>query len=198
VSQRRVRRSFQLVCVLLFALAVLALPTRAAASEYHGQVTFHGWPVPGATIKLTQATTTFSTVSDQGGLFTFSDLQDEPAKIVIEMQGFSAIAAEVTSSGDEDFRRVRYALPNEKPRVSILSSSYVLPQGTSELQTVQHSPGLEDLWQLNSEKPGPNIVNFDPANCPGKWLKVSAAEDGSFTVTNVGNGFSKHYPARPR
>jgi competence protein ComEC len=85
-----------------------------------------------------------------------------------------------------------------KPRVSILSSSYVLPQGTSELQTVQHSPGLEDLWQLNSGKPDPNIVNFDPANCPGKWLKVSAAEDGSFTVTNVGNGFSKHYAVRPR
>ena len=30
------------------------------------------------------------------------------------------IAAEVTSSGDEDFRRIRYHLPNEKPRVSII------------------------------------------------------------------------------
>lgn len=30
------------------------------------------------------------------------------------------IAAEVTSSGDEDFRRIRYLLPKEKPRVSIL------------------------------------------------------------------------------
>src|SRR5204863_6182067 len=30
------------------------------------------------------------------------------------------IAAEVTSSGDEDFRRIRYLLPNDKPRVSIL------------------------------------------------------------------------------
>ena len=30
------------------------------------------------------------------------------------------IAAEVTSSGDEDFRRIRYLLPNEKPRVSII------------------------------------------------------------------------------
>jgi GT2 family glycosyltransferase len=30
------------------------------------------------------------------------------------------IAAEVTSSGDEDFRRIRYALPNDKPRVSII------------------------------------------------------------------------------
>ena len=30
------------------------------------------------------------------------------------------IAAEVTNSGDEDFRRIRYALPNDKPRVSII------------------------------------------------------------------------------
>ncbi len=30
------------------------------------------------------------------------------------------IRAEVTSSGDEDFRRIRYLLPNEKPRVSIV------------------------------------------------------------------------------
>ncbi|HEY1584010.1 MAG TPA: glycosyltransferase family 2 protein [Chthoniobacterales bacterium] len=30
------------------------------------------------------------------------------------------IAAQVTSSGDEDFRRIRYLLPNEKPRVSIV------------------------------------------------------------------------------
>ncbi len=30
------------------------------------------------------------------------------------------IAAEVTSSGDEDFRRIRYFLPNDKPPVSIL------------------------------------------------------------------------------
>ncbi len=30
------------------------------------------------------------------------------------------IAAEVTRSGDEDFRRIRYRLPNEKPRVSIV------------------------------------------------------------------------------
>ena len=30
------------------------------------------------------------------------------------------IAAEVTSSGDEDFRRIRYQLPNEKPKVAII------------------------------------------------------------------------------
>ena len=83
-----------------------------------------------------------------------------------------------------------------KPRVAILSSSYTLPQGTSELPAVRQSPGLEDLWELNSQTPGVYVANTDPANCPGKWIKVSAQQDGSFTVTNVGNGFSKRYPVK--
>lgn len=37
------------------------------------------------------------------------------------------IDAEVTSSGDEDFRRIRYTLPNEKPRVSIVIPTRDLP-----------------------------------------------------------------------
>jgi beta-lactamase superfamily II metal-dependent hydrolase len=94
-----------------------------------------------------------------------------------------------------------YAL---KPRVAILSSGYVLPEGAAELQTVRHSPGLEDLWELNFQTQGgkennpaePYVVNNDPANCPARWIKVSAGEDGAFTVTNVGNGFSKRYGAR--
>jgi competence protein ComEC len=31
---------------------------------------------------------------------------------------------------------------------------------------------------------------------PAYWIKVSARQDGSFTVTNARNGFSKTYPAR--
>jgi trimeric autotransporter adhesin len=95
VSQRRVHRTFQLICVLLCTLAALALPALAAASQYHGQITFHGWPVPGATVTVTQGTNRTSTVSDQGGLFSFADLQNGPAKVEIEMQGFSTIEAEV-------------------------------------------------------------------------------------------------------
>ena len=94
-----------------------------------------------------------------------------------------------------------------KPRVAIQSSGYdyVSPQGNPEAwQTVRRSPGLEDLWELNfqtqggkeNNPPKPYVANNDPTNCPGKWIKVSAEEDGSFTVTNVGNGFSKRYAAR--
>ena len=83
--------------ILLFCiLASLCGSCVAAASEYHGQVTFGGLPVPGATITATQGEKKVSTVSDQGGLYDFPDLADGPWKIEIEMQCFSTIQAEVT------------------------------------------------------------------------------------------------------
>ena len=100
MSQLRVHRSLNFVCALLCTLAPLAFPSLAAASQYHGQITFHGWPVPGATVTVTQGTKSVSTVSDQGGLYTFPDLTDGSAKIKIEMQCFSTIEAEVTITPD--------------------------------------------------------------------------------------------------
>ncbi len=52
--------------------------------------------MPGATVTVTQGKKSVTTVSDQGGLFTFTDLVDGPARVEIEMQGFSTLAAEVT------------------------------------------------------------------------------------------------------
>ncbi len=65
------------------------------------------------------------------------------------------------------------------------------------------SPGLEDLWQLHvAQLSGPeydipamfvaNIVE-DPQHSPAYWIKVSALPNGSFTVTNTRNGFTKTY-----
>jgi hypothetical protein len=45
---------------------------------------------------MTQGTKSVSTVSDLRGLFTFADVQDGPAKVEVEMQGFQTIEAEVT------------------------------------------------------------------------------------------------------
>jgi hypothetical protein len=92
MARLRGHRDFLLGCVL----AALAFPRVAAASEYHGQINFGGLPVPGATVTLTQGATTFTTVSDQSGLYDFADLADGAWKIEIEMQGFSTIQAEIT------------------------------------------------------------------------------------------------------
>jgi beta-lactamase superfamily II metal-dependent hydrolase len=62
--------------------------------------------------------------------------------------------------------------------------------------------GMEDIWQVHyslaagkeANPPEDYIANVD-ANCQGKWLHLSAQPDGSFTVTNGRNGFSKTYKA---
>ena len=90
------RRTFRLACALLCTLTAFAFPVLATASEYHGQITFRGWPVPGATVTVIDGTNAVSTVSDQGGLFTFADLPDGSAKIKIEMQCFRTIEADLT------------------------------------------------------------------------------------------------------
>ena len=41
------------------------------------------------------------------------------------------------------------------------------------------------------------IANFEEsAECKGHWIRASVKPDGTFTVTNGRNGFSKTYAAR--
>jgi hypothetical protein len=94
------------------------------------------------------------------------------------------------------------------PRVALLSSDedYKTRISTPEgWQTVRHSPGLEDIWQIHYLAAGgkdnntsePFVACLNTVDCQGgDWIKTSVAEDGSFTVTNKRNGFSKQYPAR--
>jgi trimeric autotransporter adhesin len=84
--------------ILIYLLAAFAFPQLAAASEYHGQVSFGGLPLPGATVTVTQGAKSFAAVTDQGGLYTFPDLADGVWKLEIDMQCFSTVHAEVTVS----------------------------------------------------------------------------------------------------
>ena len=71
-------------------------------------------------------------------------------------------------------------------------------------QVVKSSPGLEDLWQLHYAVAGGKEHNVSDSyianpeeHCAGKYLKLSAQSDGTFTVTNSRNDFSKTYPRSP-
>jgi len=65
---------------------------------------------------------------------------------------------------------------------------------------------VEDIWQghlslLDSDaahNTAPNqIANLeDTADCKGNWIKASVAPDGTFTITNGRNNFSKTYTSR--
>lgn len=72
-------------------------------------------------------------------------------------------------------------------------------------KTLRSSPRLEDIWQAHfstenaaeqDNSPEQFIANLDgAAGHAGHYIKFSARSDGSFTVTNSRNGFSKEYPA---
>ncbi len=89
-------------------------------------------------------------------------------------------------------------------RVAIMGNGATKGGAPQTWETLRGAPGLEDIWQVHfsveggkdHNPPDDFIANLD-ADCQGKWLKLSAQPDGSFTVTNSRNGFSKQYPARP-
>ena len=89
------------------------------------------------------------------------------------------------------------------PRVAIMNNGPMKGGDPLGWKTVKASPGLEDLWQLHfalaggkdTNVPDTFIANVD-ANDQGRHLKVSALADGSFTVTNPRNKFTKTYAAK--
>lgn len=72
-------------------------------------------------------------------------------------------------------------------------------------QIVHQAPGLQDFWQIhrsaaggtNHNSPEQFLANVNEVD-HGHYLKMSARSDGSFTMTNERNGFTKSYPARAK
>ncbi len=120
-----------------------------------------------------------------------------------------------------------------QPRVAVMNNGTRKGGAVQTYQTLESSPGFDDLWQLHwsyaggveHNPPALQIANIDApdqlaaiigmasgaqpavappagpagnaAHSPAHYLKVSARTDGSFTVTNSRNGYSKSYAARP-
>jgi hypothetical protein len=93
MSLQRVVTKFLLWC----AFAALALPGAAIASEYHGQVTFNGLPLPGSTVTVTatQGSKKVVAISDGQGIFSFPDLADGTWALTIEMTGFAPLKQDI-------------------------------------------------------------------------------------------------------
>jgi len=93
---RRVKKSVRLAGVV----ACLVSSGLAVASEYHGQVTFNGLPVPGVTVTARQGSKTVVAVSDDYGNYSFPDLPDGAWKIELTMTGFATLDQNVTVAPD--------------------------------------------------------------------------------------------------
>jgi beta-lactamase superfamily II metal-dependent hydrolase len=89
------------------------------------------------------------------------------------------------------------------PRVVIMNNGPNKGGKAEAYQMWAAMKGLEDLWQLHfglaAGKDGNSadtfIANIDE-KCEGKYLRVTAHEDGSFTVYNSRNKYTKNYAAK--
>ncbi len=96
--------------------------------------------------------------------------------------------------------KATYALA---PRVAIMDNGGKKGGTPEGWRSTKSSPGLEDLWQLHfsiagaesANSPDSFIANVDDP-CEGKFLKLTAEPDGSFTIYNSRNKYTKSYPVR--
>lgn len=87
------------------------------------------------------------------------------------------------------------------PRVAIMNNGARKGGSPAAWQTVKKSPGLLDLWQLHFSVAGGSENNVDEKmianpvaqDDSGNYLKLTAGEDGHFTVMNSRNGLTKSY-----
>ncbi len=107
-------------------------------------------------------------------------------------------------NGDSNVPAVLAAL---RPRVAIVDNGEYKGGVASALATLRRTPGLEDgVWQLHRSGsdgaenfPDAFIANLRGDAADGAaWIKLSATDDGGFSVTNGRTGWTKRYEARPR
>ncbi len=88
-----------------------------------------------------------------------------------------------------------------QPKVAISNNGERKGISPDVVKTLRSSPRLEDIWQLHHSvtagaelnAPEQFLANMKAQDCQGHYIKVSARRDGSFTVTNSRNSFSKTY-----
>lgn len=139
------------------------------------------------------------------GKFRFSDLGDitwnkELALLCPENRAGKVDLAITTHHGTTVSPKAIYAMA---PRVIIENNGPRKGGDPDAWKVLKASPGLEDLWQLHfglaggkeSNAPDTLIANLEE-KCQGLHLKVTADANGSFTVYNPRNKYSKAYPAK--
>jgi len=77
---------------------------------------------------------------------------------------------------------------------SLLSGQEYTVPGVFIANGVDDQPGALPIAPQPLPPPGPGAPPPPAHNGPAHWIKVSAQADGTFTVTNARNGFSKVYP----
>ncbi|HEY1649243.1 MAG TPA: carboxypeptidase-like regulatory domain-containing protein [Terracidiphilus sp.] len=172
--------------LLLCGLVWLCAFSRAAAREYHGEVTFGGLPVPGAAITATQGAKKLTAVSDQDGLYHFDDLADGAWTVEVDMLCFQPIHAQITIA------------PETQPGKWELT---LLPADELMARTKVVQNPIISQPVLIAPLPG-KIPNASAGNAPAEMPKApessnDQAADGYLVNGSVNNSATSRYATNP-
>ena len=104
--------------------------------------------------------------------------------------------------GQPDAMRVLFSSPGLEDlwqlHFSQLSGQEYTVPGVFIANTIDEQPTALPVAPITAPAPGPNTPPPPAHNGMAYWIKVTAQQDGSFTVTNARNGFTKKYDAHGR
>jgi competence protein ComEC len=89
-----------------------------------------------------------------------------------------------SSPGLEDLWQIHFS--------QLSGQEYTVP-GIFIANTLDQAPATMPVAPIPAPQPGPNAPPAPAHNGMAYWIKISAQQDGTFTVTNSRNGFSKTY-----
>ena len=99
--------------------------------------------------------------------------------------------------GQPPAMRIIYSAPRLEDlwqvHFSTLSGQEHTVPGLFIANTIDDQPDSMPVAPITPPQPGPGAAPAPVHNGTAYWIKVSAQQDGSFTVTNARNGFSKTY-----
>jgi beta-lactamase superfamily II metal-dependent hydrolase len=102
--------------------------------------------------------------------------------------------------GQPDAMRVIYSAPGLEDlwqlHFSLLSGQEYTVPGLFIANAVDEAQPTMPIAAMTPPQPGPSVPPPPVHNGPAFWIKAVAQQDGTFTVTNSRNGFSKTYAAR--
>jgi competence protein ComEC len=92
-----------------------------------------------------------------------------------------------------------------RPRIAIMGNGARKGADPPSWPILRATPGLEDIWQdhysaagtKDTNPPDDFIANLEPTD-GARLIKLSVESNGTFTVTNTRNGFTKTYKPKPR
>ena len=128
---------------------------------------------------------------------------DEEVKLMCPVNKIGKISILVVSHHGWDQSSSPALVWGIAPRVAIMDNGEKKGGTPSVWETIEKSPGLEDLWQLHYSDDGGKKHNVAPeyianldGGTDGNYIEVTAEPTGSFSVFNSRTGKSKPYPAK--